>query len=152
MKNTTEFPEHEDDLLSLRDLIKELRDGYVERYDPDRVYHKLNETYNTIVFSIKQTNNMKKDIFEGYVDKVTSHFGLTRDQLFTKDKSRHLSDARHVLYYLCHQRPMTSTYIKHYMGESGYNIDLPSIGHGLKKVENHMNNDPDYITLINKLK
>ncbi len=152
LKNTTESPEHEDDLLSLRDLIKELRDGYGERYAPDRVYLKLNETYNTIVFSIKQTNNMKKDIFEGYVDKVTSHFGLTRDQLFTKDKSRHLSDARHVLYYLCHQRPMTSTYIKHYMGESGYVIDLPSIGHGLKKVENHMNNDPDYITLINKLK
>jgi hypothetical protein len=59
---------------------------------------------------------MKKDIFEGYVDKVTHHFDITREQLFTKDKSRHLSDARH------------------------------------KKVEKNMSNDPDYITLIKKLK
>jgi len=95
---------------------------------------------------------MKQDIFEGYVDKVTSHFGLTRDQLFTKDKSRHLSDARHVLYYLCHQRPMTNTYIKKYLSENGYGIDLASIGHGVRRVEKNINNDPDYITLINQLK
>lgn len=95
---------------------------------------------------------MKKDIFEQYVDRVTDRFGITREQLFTKDKSRHISDARHVLYYLCKERQITSSYTRHYMGENGYNIDLPSIGHGLKRVEEHMNNDPDYITLINQLK
>jgi len=95
---------------------------------------------------------MKKDIFEQYVDRVTDRFGITREQLFTKDKSRRISDARHVLYYLCRERQITSSYTKHYMGENGYNIDLPSIGHGLKRVEEHMNNDPDYITLINQLK
>lgn len=95
---------------------------------------------------------MKKDIFEQYVDRVTDRFGITREQLFTKDKSRQISDARHVLYYLCRERQITSSYTKHYMGQNGYNIDLPSIGHGLKRVEEHMNNDPDYITLINQLK
>lgn len=95
---------------------------------------------------------MKKDIFEEYVNKVTDRFGISREQIFTKDKSRHLSDARHVLYYLCRERQITSTYTKHYMGENGYNIDLPSIGHGIRKVENNINKDPDYITLINQLK
>ncbi len=95
---------------------------------------------------------MKQDIFESYVDRVTSHFGLTRDQLFTKDKSRRISDARHCLYYLSSQRMITSSYIKHYMGENGYRTDLPTIGHGIKRVEGHMSNDPDYIDLINKLK
>lgn len=95
---------------------------------------------------------MKKDVFEMYVEKVTHHFDITREQLFTKDKSRQLSDARHVLYYLCHQRPMTSTYIKHYMGQNGYNIDLPSIGHGIKRVNENLGQDPDYTTLINQLK
>ncbi len=95
---------------------------------------------------------MKKDIFDDYVNRVVHRFGITRDQLFTKDKSRHLSDARHVLYYLCRERQITSTYTKHYMGEHGYKIDLPSIGHGVRKVEQHINNDPDYITLINELK
>ena len=47
---------------------------------------------------------------------------------------------------------MTNTYIKQYMGENGYNIDLPSIGHGVRKVEQNINQDPDYITLINELK
>ena len=95
---------------------------------------------------------MKKDIFDDYVNRVVHRFGITRDQLFTKDKSRQLSDARHVLYYLCRERQITSTYTKRYMGEHGYNIDLPSIGHGVRKVEQHINNDPDYITLINELK
>jgi chromosomal replication initiation ATPase DnaA len=95
---------------------------------------------------------MKKDIFDDYVNRVTDRFGIIREQLFTKDKSRQLSDARHVLYYLCRERQITSTYTKYYMGEYGYKIDLPSIGHGVRKVEQHINNDPDYITLINELK
>ena len=37
-------------------------------------------------------------------------------------------------------------------GENGYHIDLPSIGHGVRKVESNINQDPDYITLINQLK
>jgi chromosomal replication initiation ATPase DnaA len=95
---------------------------------------------------------MKRDIFEAYVDRVTDRFGITRERLFAKDKSRDVVDARHMLYYLCSERPMTNTYIKQYMGENGYNIDLPSISHGLKRVEYHISQAPDYTTLINQLK
>jgi len=95
---------------------------------------------------------MKRDIFEDYVDRVSSRFDIPRERLFTKDKSRDVVDARHMLYYLCSERPMTNTYIKQYMGENGYHIDLPSIGHGIKRVEYHISQDPDYITLINQLK
>ena len=95
---------------------------------------------------------MKRDIFEDYVDRVTDRFDIPRERLFTKDKSRDVVDARHMLYYLCSERPMTNTYIKQYMGENGYHIDLPSIGHGIKRVEYHISQDPDYITLINQLK
>ena len=95
---------------------------------------------------------MKRDIFETYVDRVTSRFDIPRERLFTKDKSRDVVDARHMLYYLCKDRPMTNTYIKRYMTENGYDIDLPSIAHGLKRVEEHIANDPDYTTLINQLK
>lgn len=95
---------------------------------------------------------MKRDIFEDYVDRVTNRFDIPRERLFTKDKSRDVVDARHMLYYLCSERPMTNTYIKQYMGDNGYHIDLPSIGHGIKRVEYHISQDPDYITLINQLK
>ena len=95
---------------------------------------------------------MKRDIFETYVDRVTSRFDIPRERLFTKDKARDVVDARHMLYYLCKDRPMTNTYIKRYMTENGYDIDLPSIAHGLKRVEEHIANDPDYTILINQLK
>lgn len=95
---------------------------------------------------------MKQEIFEGYVDKVTGHFGVSREQLFAKNKERHIVDARHFLYYLCHQRPMTSSYIKHYMGKNDYEIALSSIGHGIRRIEKQINDDPDYTELINKLK
>ena len=95
---------------------------------------------------------MKREIFEQYADRVSARFGVPRERLFAKDKSRTVVDARHMLYYLCKERPMTNTYIKEYMKENGYEIDLPSIAHGLKRVEEHIANDPDYTTLINQLK
>ena len=95
---------------------------------------------------------MKRDIFEDYADRVSARFGVPRERLFAKDKSRDVVDARHMLYYLCKDRPMTNTYIKRYMTENGYDIDLPSIAHGLKRVEEHIANDPDYTILINQLK
>lgn len=95
---------------------------------------------------------MKKDIFDDYVDKVTGHFGVSREQLFTKNKERHVVDARHFLYYLCKERPMTATYIAKYMGDSGYDIALSTVTHGIKRVEKQVASDPDYITLVNKLK
>ena len=95
---------------------------------------------------------MKKDIFEQYVDNVTDRFGITREQLFTKDKSRKISDARHVLYYLCRNRPMSMSYIKQYMGENGYDIAPSNILHGVRKVEDNIKQDPDYTILINQLK
>jgi len=94
---------------------------------------------------------MKKEVFKEYVDKVTDHFELTNEQLFAKKKDRPIVDARHVLFYLCHKRQITSSYIKHYMGEYGYDIALSAIGHGIKKMDKEVKQDPDYNTLIEKL-
>jgi len=95
---------------------------------------------------------MKRDIFENYVERVSSRFDIPRDRLFAKDKSREVVDARHMLYYLCKERPMTATYIKQYMNENGYDIAVTSITHGVKKVEKLIAEDPDYTTIINQLK
>jgi chromosomal replication initiation ATPase DnaA len=95
---------------------------------------------------------MKRDIFEEYVDKVTNHFGISREQFFTKDKTRDIVDARQMLYYLCKERPITTQYIKHYMGANGYDVAVTTITHGIKRIEKEVAQDPDYITIINKLK
>jgi len=95
---------------------------------------------------------MKRDIFEEYVDKVTNHFGITREQFFTKNKMREIVDARQMVYYLCRERPMTTQYIRQYMGANGYDVAFTTITHGAKKVDKEISVDPDYTTLIKKLK
>ena len=49
---------------------------------------------------------MKTEIFNSYVDKVSSLFNVDTDMIFTKTKRRDIVDARHLLYYLCYVRPM----------------------------------------------
>ena len=74
---------------------------------------------------------MKRDIFEAYVDRVTDRFGISRERLFAKDKSRDVVDARHMLYYLCSERPMTNTYIKPQENGPGLEAMVKDVGEGI---------------------
>lgn len=94
---------------------------------------------------------MKREIFNKYADEVTRLFGISKDELFTKNKKRNISEARQVLYYLCYVRPMQITYIEQYMTDSGYVIKHPSIIHGIHAVEARIDGDRDYLTLIKKI-
>ena len=93
---------------------------------------------------------MKTKIFNLYVDRVCFLFGIDKETLFTKTKRRDVVDARHLLYYLCHQRPMRLVYIQEYMAENGY-INHSSIHHGIAQVKNKVENDVDYVTAINEV-
>ncbi len=94
---------------------------------------------------------MKTKIFNLYVDRVCFLFGIDKETLFTKTKRRDVVDARHLLYYLCHQRPMRLVYIQEYMAENGYVINHSSIHHGIAQVKNKVENDVDYVTAINEV-
>lgn len=94
---------------------------------------------------------MKQEIFNQYATKVADIFGISMEKLFTKTKQRDCVDARHLLYYLCSQRPMRLTYIQKYLGLSGYNINHSSIHHGIQQVKGKVESDKDYLKLINKV-
>jgi chromosomal replication initiation ATPase DnaA len=94
---------------------------------------------------------MKREIFNSYVDEVTKLFCISKEELFTKNKKRNISEARQILYYLCFVRPMQVTYIEQYMRASGYDISHPSIIHGIGAVEDRISADRDYLTLIKKI-
>lgn len=91
---------------------------------------------------------MKYDIFNQYVTKVTSLFGIKKEDLFSKSKKRDIVDARHLVYYLCAKRPMSLSYIIKYMGENGYSIHHPSILRGISKIDERMKEDSDYVSII----
>ena len=92
---------------------------------------------------------MKTEIFNSYVDKVSSLFNVDTDMIFTKTKRSDIVDARHLLYYLCYVRPMNLVYIQEYMSSNGYHIAHSSIHHGIKMVRKKISSkDKDYISNI----
>lgn len=94
---------------------------------------------------------MKKEIFDNYVKLICEMFGIKKEELFTKNKRRDLVDARHMLYYMCFNRKLQVTHIKHYMLENGYYVQHPTVLHGIKEIQKKMVDDYDYVRVINKL-
>ena len=94
---------------------------------------------------------MKQEIFNMYVTKVIERFRITRDQLFTKSKKREFVDARFLLYYLCKKRGMRICYIQEYMEMNNYKIDHPTIIHGIREMTKRVNEDDDYLRIVNDI-
>lgn len=94
---------------------------------------------------------MKSDVFNQYVDRVSDLFSIKKDDLFSKSKKRELVDARHLIYYLCANRPMQITYIQKYMQENGYKIQHSSVIHGINSIKSKVNEDKDYETIIKEI-
>jgi len=78
-------------------------------------------------------------------------FNLDSESLFTKTKRRDIVDARHLLYFLCSQRPMRLVYIQEYMAENGYNINHSSIHHGIAQVKKKVEDDSDWNETIESI-
>jgi len=85
------------------------------------------------------------------VSKVCYLFNLDSESLFTKTKRRDIVDARHLLYFLCSQRPMRLVYIQEYMAENGYNINHSSIHHGIAQVKKKVEDDADWNETIESI-
>lgn len=91
---------------------------------------------------------MKQDIFNQYVDRIIELFGISREEMFSKIKKREIVDARHLLYYLCHRRPMSFGYIQKFMDANGYQIKHSSIIHGVQSVSEKVRLDMDYAQVV----
>jgi chromosomal replication initiation ATPase DnaA len=91
---------------------------------------------------------MKIRIFNKYVQEVTNLFGIDNEELFEKSKKRKVVDARHLLYYLCYNRPMRLRYIQDYMEDNGYVVGHSSILHGITQVNKKIEEDKDYKQVI----
>jgi chromosomal replication initiation ATPase DnaA len=88
---------------------------------------------------------MKQEVFNQYVDKVISLFNINKEEIFKKKKRRDIVDARQMLYYLCHKRPMQINYIQKFMRDSGYDVSHSSIIHGINNVSRKVLSDKDYL-------
>ena len=83
----------------------------------------------------QKLNQMNKKIFNKYVLHICKEFYLEQQELFAKDKRTDLVDARHLLYYLSIETPMTIAQLIKYMKDNEYDISHSSIYHGYNKVK-----------------
>ena len=95
---------------------------------------------------------MKEEIFNKYVTKVAEMFDVEEESIFEKSKKRELVDARHILYYICHKRPIKVVYIVKYMSNRGYDIASAPVTYGINSVKKRALKDKDYKVIIKKLK
>jgi len=95
---------------------------------------------------------MKKHIFNDYVQNVCEKYDLEQADLFSKDKRTECADARHLLFYLCKERPIRVCFIQKYMKENGYRIDHSTIIYGHRKIASWIKKDRDMLKLVNEIK
>ena len=94
---------------------------------------------------------MKQDIFNQYVAQVAKMYHIDENDLFKKSRVQDIVDARQMLFYLCYTRPMPVYSIKTYMAERGLPLQQSAILNGVKKLEKHLANDPDYSYAISSI-
>lgn len=94
---------------------------------------------------------MKQEVFNQYVDKVILLFNVGKEELFEKKKRRDIVDARQLLYYLCHKRPIQINYIQKFMKDNGYDVSHSSIIHGINNVANKISSDKDYLQAFKEI-
>lgn len=94
---------------------------------------------------------MKTEIFNQYVDRITTLFRVSREELFSKSKKIALADARHLLYYLCYKRNMNLVTIESLMGDNGYKIAHSNVMHGIRKIDTRVKEDKDYVQVIKNI-
>lgn len=94
---------------------------------------------------------MKQEIFDRYVERICKRFKITPEQLFTKTKKTDIVDARHLLYYLCFNRPMKLITIQNYMEDNGYTINHSSVVYGITSIQTKSEEDRDYKKIIKEI-
>lgn len=78
-------------------------------------------------------------------------FRLTREELFSKEKTSDVVLPRQVLFYLCKNRPMKLIEIKRLLSKEGFDVEHTTILHGIKVIEKLIVEDKDYSSLIKQL-
>ena len=94
---------------------------------------------------------MKKNIFDQYVNEVCKTYGLTSEELFAKTKQNDITEARQMLYYLCHNRRIKNVEIARYVNEYGLDVSAPNVRYSINKMLDVVREDEDYGYVINKI-
>ena len=94
---------------------------------------------------------MKKNIFDQYVSEVCKTYDIDIKELFAKTKQNDITEARQMLYYLCHNRRIKNVEIARYVNEYGLSVSAPNVSYSINKMLDIVRGDEDYGHVINKI-
>ena len=94
---------------------------------------------------------MKIQLVEKYLDAVTSHSRLSKEEIFSKTKQMHIVQARRILYYLCVQKGITINELMSYLKQMDFEIPYTSVRNGIEEVKKQVQNDSDLAEIIYNL-
>ena len=79
--------------------------------------------------------------FNSYATKIGRRLHVTKADLFSRTRKQDVSDARHILFWLCKESGMTIAYIQKYCKVNRLDVTHPAIIHGINQVDSMMNED-----------
>ena len=91
---------------------------------------------------------MKQKIFNFYLTKILEAFSTTKEELFSNSRRSDLIDARHLLFYLCFNRPMRIIDINKILKSEGFDINHSVIIYGASAGKEKARTNRDYKRLV----
>ena len=94
---------------------------------------------------------MRHKKFNIYAEKIAEAFDMSIKEIFCKNKSRHIVDARYILYLTCFKKGFKTCDIERLMIKNNYNIKHNSIIHGINIMKDKIKLEDDYKSLVDEL-
>jgi chromosomal replication initiation ATPase DnaA len=95
---------------------------------------------------------MNDDIIQAYIDNITQHFGVSQKFILSEGRKLKKTTPRNMLYYLCLQRGIPIVFIQNFLKKNNFYMHHASILQGVQRIGVHIENNPDYARVFNKLK
>jgi len=92
-----------------------------------------------------------KEAFNMYLNAVSKKMGVSKKSILSKTKNRDATAARHMLWKLCKERPMTLAKITELMTEKGFKTSHTTILYGIRSMEKKFVDDINYESMFESL-
>ena len=95
---------------------------------------------------------MNEHIFQSYIDNITQCYGINQSYIFSKGKDISKIEHRQLFFYLCHKKGIPAIAIQSFIKKNNnFDIDLSNVARGIKKMQNKIDGDQDYLVIIKRL-
>lgn len=97
---------------------------------------------------------LKKITFDNCLRVVSQKTEIPTDNILAKDKSRLVSDARHLFFYTCNEVGVTPPYVREYVKLYTGGVNSPQTGlikYGIERIQRMMADDKNVDSLVKEI-